>query len=86
MSWNGIWQTKSAVLRHPLGSAWPSEGGTETDPLESILDIAGNSGYAWVYLRGVLTMDTKRNYANIARRVIDSEDDGEKAAACAMLI
>ena len=35
------------------------------------------SEYAFVYLRGLLTMDTKRNYANIARRVIDSDDDGQ---------
>ena len=35
------------------------------------------SEYAFVYLRGLLTMDTKRNYANIARRVIDPEDDGQ---------
>ena len=35
------------------------------------------SEYAWVYLQGVLTMDTKRNFANIARRVIDSKDDGQ---------
>ncbi len=26
------------------------------------------SEYAWVYLRGILTMDTGRNFANIARR------------------
>ncbi len=35
------------------------------------------SEYAWVYLRGILTMETGRNYANIARRVIDPEDDGQ---------
>ena len=35
------------------------------------------SEYAWVYLRGVLTMATKRNFANIARRVIAPEDDGQ---------
>jgi len=35
------------------------------------------SEYAFVYLRGLLTMETKRNYANIARRVIDPEDDGQ---------
>ncbi len=35
------------------------------------------SEYAFVYLRGLLTMDTKRNYANMARRVIDPEDDGQ---------
>lgn len=35
------------------------------------------SEYAFVYLRGLLTMDTKRNYVNIARRVIDLEDDGQ---------
>lgn len=35
------------------------------------------SEYAFVYLRGLLTMDTNRNYANIARRVIDLEDDGQ---------
>ena len=35
------------------------------------------SEYAYVYLRGLLTMDTKRNYVNIARRVIDPENDGQ---------
>ena len=35
------------------------------------------SAYAWIYLRGVLTMDTDRNFANIARRVIDLDDDGQ---------
>lgn len=35
------------------------------------------SAYAWVYLRGLLTMVTKRNFANIARRVIDLDDDGQ---------
>ena len=35
------------------------------------------SEYAWVYLRGILTMDTGRNFANIARRVIDPNDDGQ---------
>jgi SRSO17 transposase len=35
------------------------------------------SQYAFVYMRGLLTMDTKRNYANIARRVIDHQDDGQ---------
>ena len=35
------------------------------------------SEYAWFYLRGLLTMDTDRNYANIARRVIDPSDDGQ---------
>lgn len=33
--------------------------------------------YAWVYLRGLLTMDSDRNFANIARRVIDLDDDGQ---------
>ena len=35
------------------------------------------SDQAWVYLRGVLTMTTERNFANIARRVVDSADDGQ---------
>jgi len=35
------------------------------------------SPYAWVYLRGVLTMTTKRTFANIARRIIDPADDGQ---------
>jgi SRSO17 transposase len=35
------------------------------------------SGSALPYLRGLLTMDTKRNYANMARRVIDVDDDGQ---------
>ena len=35
------------------------------------------SEYGWVYLRGILTMDRDRNYANIARRVIGPDDDGQ---------
>ncbi len=35
------------------------------------------SEYAWVYLRGILTMDTDRNFANIARRVNGLDDDGQ---------
>ena len=35
------------------------------------------SEYAFTYMRGLLTMDTKRNYANIARRVIHPQDDGQ---------
>lgn len=35
------------------------------------------SEYAFYYLRGVLTMDTGRNYKNMARRVIDPNDDGQ---------
>lgn len=35
------------------------------------------SGSALPYLRGLLTMTTQRNYANIARRVIDRNDDGQ---------
>jgi SRSO17 transposase len=35
------------------------------------------SEYAWVYMRGLLTMETERNFANIARRVIDPDDDGQ---------
>jgi SRSO17 transposase len=36
-----------------------------------------NSAHAWTYLRGLLGMDTKRNFANIARRVTDPDDDGQ---------
>jgi len=35
------------------------------------------SPYGFSYLRGLLTMDTDRNYANIARRVIAPDDDGQ---------
>ena len=35
------------------------------------------SQYALAYLRGLLTMETKRHFANIARRVIDPDDDGQ---------
>ncbi len=35
------------------------------------------SAHAWVYLRGGLTMTSKRTFANIARRVIDPADDGQ---------
>ncbi|MGD0751654.1 MAG: transposase, partial [Anaerolineales bacterium] len=33
--------------------------------------------HAWTYLRGLVGMQTKRNYANIARQVIDPKDDGQ---------
>lgn len=36
-----------------------------------------SSEYAWFYMRGLLTMEAKRNLANIARRVIDPDDDGQ---------
>ena len=35
------------------------------------------SPHAWVYLRGLLTMSSKRTFANIARRVVDPADDGQ---------
>lgn len=35
------------------------------------------SDYARVYLRGLLWLESNRNYANIARRVIGPEDDGQ---------
>lgn len=35
------------------------------------------SEHAWTYLRGLVGMDTKRNYANIARRVNGPQDDGQ---------
>ena len=35
------------------------------------------SKYAFVYLRGLLTLDTRRNYANISRRLIAPTDDGQ---------
>lgn len=35
------------------------------------------SEHAWTYLRGLVGMNSKRNYANIARRVNDPEDDGQ---------
>ncbi|HEY5156386.1 MAG TPA: IS701 family transposase [Anaerolineales bacterium] len=33
--------------------------------------------HAWTYLRGLLGMQMKRNYANIARQVIDPKEDGQ---------
>ena len=33
--------------------------------------------YAWVYLRGLLTLEADRNFANIARRGVDLDDDGQ---------
>ena len=33
--------------------------------------------YAWFYLRGLLTVERRRNFAHIARRVIDPDDDGQ---------
>lgn len=33
--------------------------------------------HAWTYLRGLLEMKTGRNFANIARRVTDPEEDGQ---------
>ena len=35
------------------------------------------SPHAWVYLRGVLTMPSKRTFANIARRIVAPADDGQ---------
>jgi len=35
------------------------------------------SEYAWVYMRGLLTMETERNFASIARRMIGPDDDGQ---------
>lgn len=35
------------------------------------------SKYAYTYMWGLLTLDTERNYANIARRVNDIDDDGQ---------
>jgi SRSO17 transposase len=35
------------------------------------------SGYGLTYLRGSLSMERKRNFANIARRVISLDDDGQ---------
>jgi len=35
------------------------------------------SEHAWTYLRGLVGMETNRNYANIARRVIGPEEDGQ---------
>jgi len=35
------------------------------------------SEHAWTYLRGLVGMDTKRNYANIARRLIGPDEDGQ---------
>jgi len=36
-----------------------------------------SSAHAWTYLRGLLGMETKRNFANIARRVTDPDEDGQ---------
>jgi SRSO17 transposase len=35
------------------------------------------SAYGWVYLRGVLLLEGKRNYVNIARRVVGPGEDGQ---------
>ena len=35
------------------------------------------SQYAWYYLKAAMTMDGGRDYANIARRVISPDDDGQ---------
>jgi SRSO17 transposase len=35
------------------------------------------SEHAWTYLQGLLGMETKRNFANIARRVTGVDDDGQ---------
>lgn len=35
------------------------------------------SEYALIYLQGILTMENRRNIANISRRVIDVENDGQ---------
>jgi SRSO17 transposase len=36
-----------------------------------------SSEHAWTYLRGLLGMETERNFANIARRVTDPDEDGQ---------
>lgn len=36
-----------------------------------------SSKYAWDYLQGLLLTETKRNFVNIARRVIGPQDDGQ---------
>jgi SRSO17 transposase len=36
------------------------------------------SAHAWSYLRGLLSLEGERNMANIARRVVDPNDDGQK--------
>jgi len=35
------------------------------------------SAHAWTYLRGLLSMDSQRNFATISRRVNRPEDDGQ---------
>jgi SRSO17 transposase len=35
------------------------------------------SEQAWIYLQGLLTMETQRNFANIARRVLGIDQDGQ---------
>ena len=35
------------------------------------------SEHAWTYLQGLLGMETERNFANIARRVTDPDNDGQ---------
>lgn len=35
------------------------------------------SPHAWTYLRGLVTMTTKRTFANIARRIVGPTDDGQ---------
>jgi len=35
------------------------------------------SEHAWTYLRGLLSMETRRNFVNIACRVISPQDDGQ---------
>ena len=36
-----------------------------------------SSEHAWTYLRGLLNMETRRNVANIACRVISPQNDGQ---------
>lgn len=35
------------------------------------------SKWAFIYMRALFTMDTKRNYAEIARRIVSIDDDGQ---------
>src|SRR5512140_3219795 len=35
------------------------------------------SEHGWTYLQGLLTMPEQRNFANIARRVVDPDADGQ---------
>lgn len=82
-----------AIIRESKNISNPEKWGLPKEAIESLAqrlrDIwirfrklfktttRDTSEHAHTYVRGLLTMDTKRNYANIACRVLDPREDGQ---------